>query len=383
MNELKEHFEKNNQTNLLTKTDKYWVHYGNKKCIDLTCGNAAFSLGYGNHLIRAAMSGSEIDYIRDCDTDVCADSQTLAAYLCNFGFSSVSWTASGTDAVECAIYAVEQYWKSLGKDKKSVISFAPGYHGASMLARHLRGDNQWLNKSKVLTAPFWSYLEERESAEQIVLEEVERVLKFDNSVGAIVMETCPWIRVNPYSQHWWKTIRKLCDQYDVLFVLDDVAFFGGKAPTMIGYGHYNVEPDIVSIGKALTGGYSPLAATLINKKVRDVIDLLPWQYGHTYSPNIVGVRCALAAIPLIENSLSNIPRIQEQILSISADLELNTRYFGTMFCLDVPRKISDKELFNAGLIGRTTNNTFSICAPLIADDEYFNTLSIALTQLLH
>jgi len=121
---------------------------------------------------------------------------------------------------------------------------------------------------------------------------------------------------------------------------------------------------------------------MCNKKISDVITQSTWQYGHTYSPNIVGVRAALAAIPQIENLLKNVPTITKKFENLANEFDFCGRGMGTIFCLDTPKEFSDRELYNAGLIGKSSGDSLVFCAPLIADDEYFNTLSNALKSLL-
>ncbi|MFH1428305.1 MAG: aminotransferase class III-fold pyridoxal phosphate-dependent enzyme, partial [Candidatus Margulisiibacteriota bacterium] len=113
------------------------------------------------------------------------------------------------------------------------------------------------------------------------------------------------------------SVRKLCDKYNVLLIVDEVATGFGRTGTMFACEQENVEPDIMAVAKGLTGGYLPLAATLTSEKVFSAFlgkfeDHKTFYHGHTYTGNQLGCTAALANLKVFkkENTIENLrPRI--------------------------------------------------------------------------
>ena len=198
------------------------------------------------------------------------------------------------------------------------------------------------------------------------------------------METLPWVGcISPYSQNWWESIRKLCDEYQILFVLDDVAICYGKLGHMFGWQEYNVQPDICAIGKALTAGYSPLGAAVCNKKVYDVLQYKSWDHGHTWSPNMQGVAAAITASVKIESLLHRVPVINSKLESIGDKLGLTYRSAGLFIAYDTNQFYSLADLHSVGLTATMAGeNCIKVVAPLIADDHYFDLIEHSFSTLL-
>ena len=385
MKELKQH-SPGELSKKVTKTEKYWVHYDQQKHLDIQCGNSAYILGYNDTDILDAMRNLDVNFIRGNSGESETLNDKLIDYICKKGnWSAVAWAVSGSDAVEAAIAMNDSYWQHLGfyHKKTKIISFSPGYHGTTMLAKHLRGDYPYLNRAEIIPAPSWKNIDERDVAEQQVLNIVKKKLENTPDVGCIIMETMPWMfEISPYSQNWWKTIRKLCNEYGILMILDDVALCWGKMGTMFGWENSSIQPDITALGKSLTAGYSPLGAAACNKKVYDVLSQHSWDHGHTWSPNMQGVAAAIAATEKIENSLPKISNIRKEIESIGRKLGFNVRGEGLFVCYETPKNISLAELSSAGLAA-TIPGSFCIkmVVPLIADLEYFDTLKTNLQKI--
>ena len=370
----------------VVKTEGYWIYYSDgSKCMDIQSGNSAFVLGYSDSEILESIKDNKIGFLRGNSGESSEDNDKLIQYICQKGnWESLAWAVSGSDAVETAIAMNDCYWKYIGKHKPKIISFAPGYHGTTMLAKHLRGEYSYLNRAEIIPAPDWTYIEERETQESTALSLVEEKLKTDSTIGCIIMESIPWISsISPYSQNWWNSIRSLCDKYQVLMLVDDVAVCWGKNGTMFGWQKYNVQPDISSLGKSLTAGYSPLGAAVCNKKVAEVLKWKSWDHGHTWSPNMHGVSASLIATQRIDSLLDRVPFIHSELIKIAEELGIVWRGEGLFMCYDFPRYISLAELSSVGLVASIPSKTsVKVIAPLIADDEYFQHLKTNLQRIL-
>jgi adenosylmethionine-8-amino-7-oxononanoate aminotransferase len=388
------YWEPSENKKTVTKTDGYWIHYKDEvePCLDLTTGYGAFLLGYNNKTILDAIYNLDVQFLRGNNADVGTQSHQLAELICSRGdWASVAWAVSGSDGVEAAMFMNDRYWHLKGKYRPKIISFFPGYHGATFLSRHMRNDYPEVGRATVIQSPQWHTTDQQEEAEAQAIAEVRRILENDTSkdYGCLVMETSPWINdMCPWSHNWWKQIRSICSEYGILFILDDVAVCWGKHGTWFGYEPFGVKPDICVMGKALTGGYSPLSAAACNQEIADVLSEESFDYGHTWQPNMWGVAAALAVSSYIEehNLLKNVAYINRELKSIAAEHGLVSRGDYLFVIMETPFEVTLGDLHDAGLssglptAGASTGH-IKFCAPLIADEEYFSTLRARMKRL--
>ncbi len=381
-------------TKIVTKTQGYWVHYkGGESKIDITTGFGAFILGY-NHktIIDYIIENYSVNYLRGHSGETCQQVIDLAEKICSKGqWDKIAWAVSGSDAVESAIAMNDRYWSIKNQNKSKIISFSNSYHGTTMLGKHLRGKYPSVGRSVIINSPEWIHHTEQLSAEEIVLKNIEQTLEQNKDIGCLIMESSTWSgSMAPWSVSWWHKLHALLNKHDVLFVVDDVAVCWGKNGTWFGHQVSNIQPDIVALGKALTGGYSPLGASVCNKKVGDVITTESWNHGHTWQPNMYGILAASAVTNFIDehNLLMRVPYINSRLIEIAHEFSLPTRGNHLMVAFDFPRLLSSQDMYDAGLcsgipIDDDTTGRIKIIPPLIADEEYFGLLRNAIKRLLH
>lgn len=373
----------------IVKTEKYWTNTSDQKLLDILCGNTAFIFGYDNDYILNKMVSvqKQVGFLKGISSETCEDKEELVNFLCKEGnFHSVSWAVSGSDGVEMAFYINDQYWSAKGQQSKSVVVFNPGYHGTTFLTKTFRESYPRNNYSVSVAAPNWSTLDNRELEEEKSLEQLKDLLRSDQNIGAILIEACPWINgIKPWSEKWWQEIRSLCDQYNINFIVDDVFAGVGKLGHYFTHNRYNIQPDICILGKSLTNGYSPLSCACVNKEISEVVEPY-WDYSHTWSPNMGGIGAALAVKELFAyTQLATIERrltvLCENLLA--KGLIKNFVVIGLLANVVMTKEYPIDFLIKNGINGFVSDGgNLKICAPAIADNEYFEFLEVNLQQAL-
>ncbi|MCO4330615.1 adenosylmethionine--8-amino-7-oxononanoate transaminase [Staphylococcus hyicus] len=243
----------------------------------------------------------------------------------------VFYSDTGSAAVEIAIKMAYQYWKNIDpvkyKNKNKFITFKNGYHGDTIGSVSVGGietfhrifhDLIFENIQVGCPSFYHSQYDTEADLRDALLNQIERLLqtRSDEIVG-IVME--PLIQgatglfVHP--KGFLKGVERLCRQYDVLLIVDEVATGFGRTGEWFACDHEGVEPDFMCLGKAITGGYMPLAATLTSQRIYDAFlsdqhGLKTFFHGHTYTGNQVVCALAIENIKLMKER-KLIPHIQK------------------------------------------------------------------------
>ena len=247
-----------------------------------------------------------------------APSITLAERLLKLsrGMQSVFYSDNGSTAVEVAIKMTVQYWRNKGKPKKkSFIALEHGYHGDTLGAMSLGYIANFFCAykpllTKVYRAPGpWEETTSSQSKDNLVnscIEQTERIIvKSGSGCAALVMESGAQIAGGGiiYEKGYQRKISDLCKKHDLLLIVDEVATGFGRLGNMIEYLAQRSTPDIVCFGKALTGGYSPLAVTLSTAEIYNAFlgkysESKQLYHGHTFTGHPIACAAALANLDL-------------------------------------------------------------------------------------
>lgn len=232
------------------------------------------------------------------------------------GMARAFFTSGGSDSVESALKLARQYWKLRGQhDRYKTISFKMGYHGVHFGGSSVTGNTRnrrnyepLMPGALHLPAPhaYRNPFNEQDPQKlaELCANLLEDELKFQDpaTVSAFIMEPVLGAGgvVVPH-RTLMPRIREICDRYDVLLIADEVITAFGRTGAWTGSRLWGVQPDMMTIAKAITNGYYPFGAVMINQQLvaafednRDATGNIG--HGYTYSGHPVGAAAAIAAL---------------------------------------------------------------------------------------
>ena len=333
--------------------------------------------------------------------------------------TKVFYSDSGSEAMEIALKIAFQSWRQreAGGRRTKFVALDFAYHGDTIGAVSLGGIPLFhgvygplLFETLRAPAPYCyrcSLGLEPATCSMACLARMEDVLRdHTEEVTAVVME--PLVQgaggmiVHP--RGYLRGVRELCDKYGVLLICDEVAVGFGRTGRLFACEHEGVVPDIMAVAKGLTGGYLPLAATLVSDEVYSAFlgeheAFRTFFHGHTYTGNALCCAAALASLGIFETERT-LERIQPRIAQLTQRLERfkeldhvgDVRQCGLIAGLELVRDRATKAEYEPaekigihvttaarrrGLITRPLGNVLVIMPPLcIREDELDRLLDI-------
>ena len=338
-----------------------------KEYLDFAAGIAVFALGYGNEEYNDALKAQIDKIIHTSNLYYNIPAIEAAGAIKNVsGMDKVFFTNSGTEAVEGAIkLARKYYYTKTGKTDGRIIAMKQSFHGRSMGALTVTGQPKYQEAFMPLigNVDFATY-NDLESVKTLICDETCAII-FETLQGEGGIHTC--------NADFIKEIRKICDEKDVLLILDEIQCGMGRTGKMFAYEHYDVKPDIVTMAKALGCGV-PVGAFAANDKAAAAF--VPGDHGTTYGGNPFATAAVLKVIELFqkENVLDNVKEVGDYLyqqlekIKESSDIVVDHRGMGLMQGLElsVPAsEIVNKALANGLVLISAGANIVRFVPPLV------------------
>ena len=244
------------------------------------------------------------------------------------------------------------------------------------------------------------YENDKEIVEKCLDSTERKLKKYSHQISAMIMESGAQIAggVSIYPMDYQRKIAELCRKYDVLLILDEIATGFGRLGNMIEYIYQKSIPDIVCFGKALNGGYFPIAVTLTSSNIYkkflgEYIENKQFFHGHTYTGHPVGCAACLANIELYKQT-NLIKQIRKKSIHLKSKIRMfkklkivaNIRQKGLLVGIDLVKGKNAlnfvnnipinhyimEESFKRRIYLRTLGNTLTIIPPLAIPTIYLD-----------
>ncbi|MGI9553421.1 MAG: aspartate aminotransferase family protein [Thermodesulfobacteriota bacterium] len=350
-----------------------WVwDYEGRKFLDFTTGIAVTSLGHSHPKLLEVINSQSREIIHTSNLFYLESQAKLAKTLVENSFADkVFFCNTGTEAVEGAIKFAKKWGSKNNKYK--IVSTVGSFHGRTYGSLSATGTEKYHDGFEPLLEGF----------EFVPYGETEELRKItaDNELCAVIVEPVQGengviIPKNGYL----KEVKEICDENDLLLILDEIQVGMGRTGKLFAYEHEGIEPDIVTLAKALGGGV-PCGAVLLNNRVAESIT--PGSHGTTFGGNPLAVSCATATLEIINDNkllsdigylgsyfLDRLGEIHTEYPGLVSDVRGKGYILGVEFTSpETAKKVITKCIENGLLTIHTAGTVMRILPPLIAGRE--------------
>ncbi|SMY32457.1 Adenosylmethionine-8-amino-7-oxononanoate aminotransferase [Photobacterium malacitanum] len=321
------------------------------------------------------------------------------------GLDTVFLADSGSVAVEVALKIALQYWHAKGEPRAKFLTLSHGYHGDTFAAMSVTDpDNSmhsiykgFLPQHIFADSPqcgFWDQWDEND------IDDFSNKLAHNHQhIAAVILE--PIVQgaggMRLYHPTYLRRVRELCDHYGVLLIADEIAVGFGRTGKLFACEHAEISPDILCVGKALTGGYMTLSAVITQKNIADTVcsgEAGCFMHGPTFMGNPLACAVANANLELLEQNKwqQQVAAIENQLaneLPHIATLEKvkQVRWLGAIGIIELHQPVDmvaiQQAFVNEGVWIRPFGRLVYIMPPYIITASQLSSLTQAIYQVLN
>ena len=351
---------------------------------DFLGGIAVNVLGHNHEALVSTICEQAKKMLHVCNYFYTESQAELAKVLCeNSCADKAFFCNSGAEANEGAIKLSRKYHYAKGATEKcEIITMKNSFHGRTITTVAATGQEKF-------QIPF------RPMTEKFIHVDINDIEMLKNNIsektGAIMLELIQGESgVMPLSKEYVKEIRKICDEKDIVMIVDEVQTGMGRTGTLFCYEQYEIEPDIFTLAKALAGGV-PIGAVLAKDKF---CAFEPGDHGTTFGGNPLACSAALCVVDqllnkgLIEKSKEVSEYLVNEITKLKSDYEIidNVRGAGLMlgivFKKDISKELFKKMFEHKVLISAVSTNVMRLVPPLIITKADVDVFILRLKEVL-
>ncbi len=395
------------KSRIITRADGVYIYEADgSKVLDGMSGLWCVNVGYGrDELVEAAAAQMrELPYYNSFFQCTHPPSIKLAAMLTELSqpqLNHVFFTGSGSEANDTIVRMVRRYWDLMGQpERHTIISRKNAYHGSTVAAASLGGMKPMHKQSGLpipgivhVEQPYWFGSDRTLSPDEFGLAAAkaveDKILELGaDKVAAFIGEPIQGaggVIIPPDS--YWPEVQRICDEYGVLLISDEVICGFGRTGEWFGADYYGTRPDFMPFAKGVTSGYLPLGGVFVSDRVSDVLIDKGGEFyhGYTYSGHPAACAVAMANIDIIKRERL-VERVKDDIGPYLRQgweklgehpLVAETRMVGLLGALELVKskdpieRFDEKQgvgticrdfLVNNGLVLRAVGDTI-VCAP--------------------
>ena len=357
---------------VLDKGDRVYLYdTEGKEYLDFAAGIAVFALGYNNKKFNEALNDQISKLVHTSNLFYNEPAVNAGAKLVKAtGLKRVFFTNSGTEAIEGAIKLARKYaYNKDGRTDHEIIAMNHSFHGRSIGALSVTGNSKYQEPFKPLIGGI-------KFADYNDIESVKA--NITDKTCAIIMETLQGEGgIYPAEESFIKEIRKICDEKDIVLILDEIQCGMGRTGYMFTYERYGIKPDIVTVAKALGNGI-PVGAFVAGDKVYNA--MVPGDHGTTYGGNPLATRAAdtvfdiFSEDKIVEHVKEVAPYLEKTLDEIASkyDCIKERRGMGLMQGLELTIPVNDvilKAQENGLIVISASGNVLRFVPPLVITKE--------------
>ena len=404
-------------SNIIVKADgAHLTNTDDKQFLDAMSGLWCVNVGYGRKNLAdvAYKQMQELPYYNSFFKTATAPSIELAQQLAEIAPNDLNhafFSSSGSEANDTVVRMVRRYWDLKGKpNKKTFISREYAYHGSTMTGVSLGGMTAMHAQGGMMPGfehvmpPYWYKYGQDMSPEEFGLFTANKIEEKINEIGpenvaAFIGEPIQGaggVIIPPDS--YWPRVQEICNQYDILLVVDEVICGFGRTGEWFGSNTYNIKPDIITMAKGISSGYIPLSGIMVGDRVTETLidEGGEFYHGYTYSGHPVACAVAIENLKiireenLIENSRKTSVYLKERMNEIAehplvGEVRMKSFIGAVELVKDKDKRIMFEETgvvggicrdycIENGLVMRAVRDGMIFCPPLIFNNNHIDEL---------